>query len=61
MTYQKRQESTDLGRATKYAALALKSRVALYAASIAQYGKVQLDGVVGIPSEKAKKLLSDIL
>ena len=46
--------STDLGRATKYAALALKSRVALYAASIAQYGKVQLDGVVEIPSEKAK-------
>lgn len=46
--------SSDLGRATKYAALALKSRAALYAASIAQYGKVQLEGVVGIPSEKAK-------
>ena len=44
----------ELGRATKYAALALKSRAALYAGSIAQFGKVQLDGVVGIPSEKAK-------
>lgn len=47
--------STDnLGRATKYAALALKSRAALYAASIAQFGQVQLDGVVGIPAAKAK-------
>lgn len=41
------------GRATKYAALALKSRAAMYAASIAQWGSVQLDGVVGIPSNKA--------
>ena len=47
--------SGDLGRATKYAALALKSRAALYAASIAQFGKVQLDGVVGIPADKAKE------
>lgn len=47
-------ESGDLGRATKYAALALKSRAALYAASIAQFGKVQLDGVVGIPTDKAQ-------
>lgn len=46
--------SVDLGRATKYAALALKSRAALYAGSIAQYGKVELNGVVGIPSEKAQ-------
>lgn len=47
--------SGDLGRATKYAALALKSRAALYAASIAQFGKVQLDGVVGIPADRAKE------
>lgn len=46
-------ESKDLGRATKYAALALKCRVALYAGSIAQFGKVQLNGIVGIPAEKA--------
>jgi len=43
----------DLGRATKYAALALKCRAALYAGSIAQFGKVQINGIVGIPAEKA--------
>ncbi len=43
----------NLGRASKYAALALKSRAALYAGSIAQFGTVQLNGVVGIPSAKA--------
>ena len=43
----------DAGRATLYAALALKSRAAMYAASIATWGKVQLDGVVGIPSGSA--------
>lgn len=35
-------------RATRYAALALKSRAMLYAASIAKYGTVQLGGAVGI-------------
>ena len=44
---------TDLGRATRYAVLSLKCRAALYAASIAEFGKVQLDGVVGIPAELA--------
>jgi len=48
-------DSKNLGRATKYAALALKSRAMLYAASIAKYGTVQLDGVVGIPSSEASK------
>jgi hypothetical protein len=38
------------GYPTKWAALALKSRAALYAASIATWGQVQLDGVVGIPA-----------
>ena len=42
------------GRPTKYAALALKSRVTMYAASIAQWGEVQLEGVVGIPATKAQ-------
>lgn len=37
----------DKGRPTKWAALALKSRAALYAASIAKYGQVQLDGLLG--------------
>jgi hypothetical protein len=44
----------DYGRATKFAALALKSRAALYAASIAKWGQVQLDGVVGIPNSKSE-------
>jgi len=44
------------GRATKYAALALKSRAMLYAASIAKYGEsLRLDGVLGIPSSDADK------
>jgi hypothetical protein len=41
------------GRAGKWAAKALESRAALYAASIAKYGTVQLDGLVGIPSSTA--------
>ncbi|PUZ26742.1 Starch-binding associating with outer membrane [Chitinophaga costaii] len=43
----------NIGRPSKYAALALKSRAALYAASIAQFGNVQLNGVVGIPASLA--------
>ena len=42
------------GRPTKYVALALKSRAALYAGSIAQFGKVQLEGLLGIPSSEAE-------
>lgn len=41
------------GRATKWAAKALESRAALYAGSIAKYGKLDLDGVVGIPATEA--------
>ncbi len=44
------------GYPTKWAALALKSRAALYAASIATWGSVQLDGVVGIPSSEKDRL-----
>jgi hypothetical protein len=62
--------SAPAGRVTLYTALALKSRAAMYAASIATWGTVQLDGVVGIPSGKAayfwqasydasKKIISD--
>jgi starch-binding outer membrane protein, SusD/RagB family len=43
------------GRATKGAALALKSRAMLYAGSIAKYGSVQLNGVIGIPVADASK------
>jgi hypothetical protein len=45
--------SDNLGHPSKYAALALESRAALYAGSIAQFGTVQLNGVVGIPSTLA--------
>lgn len=41
------------GRATKYTALALKSRAMLYAASIAQFGKPLLDGLLGFPQNEA--------
>jgi starch-binding outer membrane protein, SusD/RagB family len=43
------------GRANKYIAYALKSRAMLYAASIAKYGSIQLDGIVGITSSAADK------
>ena len=45
--------SDQRGRAAKWAAKALESRAALYAGSIAKYGTVQLDGLVGIPPSDA--------
>lgn len=42
------------GRANKYVALAFKSRVCLYAASIAKYGSLQEAYCVGLDSYKAK-------
>ena len=42
-------------RADKYTTLYLCSRAALYAGSIARYGTVQLDGLVGIPSSEADR------
>jgi hypothetical protein len=44
---------TEYGRASQGAALALKCRAALYAGSIARYGKVQLNGLLGIPQDRA--------
>ncbi len=41
------------GMANKYVALALKSRVMLFAATEAKYGNLQLNGLVGIPSSSA--------
>lgn len=46
--------TSDIGRPTKYAALALKSRAAMYAASIATWGEVKLDGLLGIPAAQAE-------
>ena len=45
--------TTEYGRATQGAALALKCRAALYAGSIARYGKQQLNGLLGIPQDQA--------
>lgn len=48
-------ETNAKGRANKYIALALKSRAMLFAGSIARYGSVQLNGLVGIPATEANK------
>lgn len=45
----------DGGRPTKYAAIFLKARAAMYAGSIASWGQVQLGGVVGIPADQAQQ------
>ena len=42
------------GRANRYVAYGLKARVALHAASIAKYGEIQLDGLLGIPADRAR-------
>ena len=42
------------GRINQGMALALKCRAALYAGSIAQFGSVQSNGLVGIPQDQAK-------
>ena len=41
------------GGATKWAAIALKSRAMLYAASVARNGQQQLDGLLGFPASDA--------
>jgi len=41
-------DASKFGRATKWVALALKSRAMTYAGSIGEYGQVQLDGLLGI-------------
>lgn len=46
--------TTEAGRASKWAALALQGRAALYAGSIAQFGRQQLDGVLGFPAGDAQ-------
>ena len=42
-----------LGKINKWTAYALQARAMLWAASIARYGIVELDGLVGIPASKA--------
>jgi starch-binding outer membrane protein, SusD/RagB family len=45
--------ATPRGRVNKWTAYALNARAMLWAASIAKYGTVQLNGVVGIPATQA--------
>lgn len=47
-------EETEPGRVNKWGALALKSRAMLYAASIANFGEQQLDGLLGFPASEAQ-------
>ena len=47
------EKTVDYGRPSKWAALALKCRAALYAGSIAQFGTVQLNGLLGFPKDQA--------
>ncbi|MFT3946797.1 MAG: RagB/SusD family nutrient uptake outer membrane protein [Agriterribacter sp.] len=49
----------NANRATKMAAQALKSRAMLYAGSIARYGAVQLNGLIGIPPAKANTYFTE--
>lgn len=44
-----------LGRVNRWTALALKSRANLWAASIAKFSTVQIDGLVGIPAARANE------
>lgn len=46
--------TVDYGRPTRETALAMKCRVALYAASIAQFGTVQLNGLLGFPAGESE-------
>jgi len=52
-------DANNTNRATKMVAQALKSRAMLYAGSIAKYGTVQLDGLIGIPSSKANAYFTE--
>ena len=45
------EENPPTARASRWSALALAARAALYAGSIAQYGTVQMDGVLGIDAD----------
>jgi starch-binding outer membrane protein, SusD/RagB family len=53
--------ATDMGRPSKFAAYALKSRAMLYAGSIARFGTVALDGIAGIPSSEANRYFTESL
>lgn len=49
------ENNESLGMINKWTAYAVKARANLWAASIAKYGTVQLNGLVGIPSGRANE------
>ncbi len=51
--------NSEAGRVNRGAALLLKSRASLYAASIARFGTIQLDGLLGIPLEREMEYWQD--
>lgn len=48
-------DAVPTARINKWSALALKARADLWAASIAKYGTVQLDGLVGVTASRANE------
>lgn len=54
-------EASYSNRVTKLVAQSLKSRAMLYAGSIATYGSVQLNGLIGIPAQKARSYFNESL
>lgn len=55
------QNDNNRFRATRWAALALKSRAMLYAGSIAKYASVQINGLIGIPGSEAHRYYTESL
>lgn len=47
------ESQSPTARINKWTALALQARANLWAASIAEYGEVQLNGIVGVPGNRA--------
>lgn len=48
-------DTKPIERINKWSALALQARANLWAASIAKYGKVELDGLTGVPANRANE------
>ncbi len=53
------EDTRPLGRINKWTAYAFKARANLYSASIAKYGNVQINGLVGIPSARANEFYNN--
>ena len=53
-----KEDPNPVGQINKWAAYAFKARANLYTASIAKYGSVQLNGLVGIPANRANEFFT---